>query len=161
MSNFIIVGKRLIPREHIAFVEPFDANANPRFQTTRDFQGRAVMVNRDSILLEERPEAFAEVNGFRMLPFDRVATNPAVHFRVEQFLPAEGFVPAKAFATRLLWRDLDGNDQSKLLLSEPETVLTIAVTGQAPAPAAAKLGKSARGNGRQRPRPPKTPCLHP
>ena len=159
MSNFITVGKRLIPRDHIAFVEPFDASANPRFQTTRNFQGRAVMVNRDSLLLEERPEAFAEANGFRMLVADRVATNPAVHFRVEQFIPAEGFVPAKAFTTRLLWRDLDGNDQSKLLLSAPETVLTVAVTGQAPASASVAAGTSARGTGRQRP--PKAPALHP
>jgi hypothetical protein len=160
MSNFIIVGKRLIPREHIAFVEPYDPAANPRFQTTRDFQGRVVMVNRDSILIEERPEAFAEANGFRMLPMDRVATSPAIHFRVEQFLPAEGFTPAKAFATRLLWRDLDGNDQSKLLLSEPETVLAVAVTGDMQASAASPPGV-ARADGRKRQRPAKSPALHP
>lgn len=131
MANFITVGRRLIPREHIAFVEPYDPNANPKFQTSRDFKGRVVMVNRDSILTEEPPQAFAEANGFRMLQMDRVATNPAVQFRVETFVPADGFAPAKAFATRLLWRDLDGNDQSKLLLSEPETVLAVAVRGDA------------------------------
>ena len=66
-----------------------------------------------------------------MLTIDRVATNPAIHFRVVSFLPAEGFKPSKAYATRLLWRDLDGNDQSKLPLSEPEMVLAIAVRREA------------------------------
>jgi len=65
-----------------------------------------------------------------MLAADRVATNPAVHFRVESFLPVEGFTPARAYMTRLLWRDLDGNEQSKLLLSEPETVLAVTVQGR-------------------------------
>jgi hypothetical protein len=151
MANFVIVGRRLIPREHIAFVEPYDPNANPRFQTSRDFKGRVVMVNRDSILIEETPQAFADANGFRMLPMDKVATNPAVHFRVETFVPAEGFTPAKAFATRLLWRDLDGNDQSRLLLSDPETVLAIAVTGDAPATAPSSA-TTRRGTPRKRTR---------
>jgi hypothetical protein len=131
MANFVTVGRRFIPREHIAFVEPFDPNANPKFQTSRDFKGRVVMVNRDSILIEETPHGFAEANGFRMLQMDRVATNPGIQFRVETFLPADGFTPKKAYTTRLLWRDLEGNEQSKLLLSEPETVLAIAVRGQA------------------------------
>jgi hypothetical protein len=129
MSNTITVGKRLIPKEEIAFVEPYDPNANPKFQTSREYQARLVMVNRESVLAEETPKAFAEANGFRMLQMDSVATNPAVHFRVESFAPAEGFTPGKAYATRLLWRDLDGNDQSKLLLSAPETVLAVAVRG--------------------------------
>lgn len=131
MSNFVIVGRRVIPPEHIALVEPYDPSANPKFQTTRDFKGRVVMVNRDSILIEETPQAFAEANGFRMLAADRVAANPVIHFRVESFLPADGFRPSKPFASRILWRDLDGNDQSKLLLSEPETVAAVVVRGEA------------------------------
>jgi hypothetical protein len=75
MANFVTVGRRLIPREHIAFVEPFDPNANPKFQTSRDFKGRVVMVNRDSVLIEELPHMFAEANSFRMLQMDCVATN--------------------------------------------------------------------------------------
>ena len=125
MANIVTVGRRLIPREHIAFVEPYDPAVNPRFQTTREFHGRVVLLNRDSVLVEDLPQAFAEANDFNMLEADRVATNPAVHFRVETFLRAEGFTPAKAYMTRLLWRDLDGNEQSKLLLSEPETVLAV------------------------------------
>lgn len=130
MSNTITVGKRLIPKEQIAFVEPYDPTANPKFQTSRDYRARLVMINpRESVLTEDTPKAFAEANGFRMLQLDGVATNPAVQFRVESFVPAEGFTPTKPFATRLLWRDLDGDDQSKLLLSQPETVLAVAVRG--------------------------------
>jgi hypothetical protein len=131
MSNFVLIGKRLIPREHVALVEPFSLEANPRLRTERDFKARVVLINRDSILNEETPEALAKEHGFRMLPADNVATNPAVSFRVETFAPAEGFKPAKPYVTRLLWRDLDGNDQSKLLLTDPETVLAIAVKGEA------------------------------
>lgn len=131
MSTFVTVGKRLIPREHIAFVEPYDPAANPKLQTSRDFLARVMLVNRDSILVEETPEAFAKANEFRMLPEDNVATNPAVHFQVETFEPTEGFNPSKPFASRLRWRDLDGNDQSKLLLSKPEAVLAVAVKGEA------------------------------
>lgn len=151
MANFIIVGKRLIPREHIAFVEPYDPAANPQFQTTRSFLGRVVMINRDSILVEEAPQTFADANGFRLLTADKIAANPAIHFRVETFVPAEGFTPSKAFATRLLWRDLDGNDQSKLLLSEPETVLSVVVQGAADT-SLAHLTPGPRGRSR-RPRP--------
>jgi hypothetical protein len=130
MSTFVTVGKRLIPREHIAFVEPYDPAANPRLQTARDFLARVMLINRDSILIEESPEAFAKANEFRMLPEDNVATNPAVHFQVETFEPTEGFSPTKPYATRLRWRDQDGNDQSKLLLSNPEAVLAVAVKGE-------------------------------
>lgn len=165
MSKFITVGKRFVPREHIAFVEPYDPAANPNFQTTREFRGRLVMTNRnESVLIEETPDAFAQANGFRMIPIDRVATNPAVQFRVETFVPAEGFVPSKGYLTRLLWRDPDGNDQSKLLLTEPETVLAIAVTGEAPqneGNGASPLGKIGRGMGRKRQRPAKALALHP
>jgi len=90
MTNIVTVGRRLIPREHIAFVEPYDPAANPRFQTAREFHGRVVLLNRDSVLIAELPQVFAEANGFNMLEADRVATNPAVHFRVETFLPAGG-----------------------------------------------------------------------
>jgi hypothetical protein len=97
------------------------------------------MVNlADSVLTEETPQAFAAANGFRMLQMDGVATNPAVRFRVESFVPAEGFAPRKEYVTRLLWRDLDGNDQSKLLLSDPETVLAVAVRGSTDAYAPAQ-----------------------
>jgi hypothetical protein len=121
MSTFVTVGKRLIPHEHIAFVELYDPSANSKIQTSRDFLARVMLVNRDSILIEETPEAFAKANEFRMLAEDNVAVNPVVRFQVETFEPSEGFNPSKPYASRLRWRDLDGNDQSKLLLSKAES----------------------------------------
>jgi hypothetical protein len=134
MSNAITVGKRLIPKEQIAFIEPFDPTANPDFQAGKSYRGRLVMVNpRESVLTEDAPQAFAEAHGFRMLKLDGVATNPDVRFRVENYVPGEGFKTTKPYATRLLWRDQDGSDQSKLLLSEPETVLAVVVRGRSDA----------------------------
>jgi hypothetical protein len=157
MSTFVIVGKRLIPREHIAFVESYDAAASPQLQTTRDFRGCVMMVNRDSILIEEPVSEFASANGFRMLLIDRFATNSAVALRVETFVAANGFKPNRANATRLLWRDLEGNEQCKLLLSEPDTALAIAVRGEVEAatPPDAVLRRS---NGKRRPRPVAAPA---
>jgi hypothetical protein len=132
----LTIGRRLIPSEHVALVEPFEPSPNGQFQTTREFFARVVLLNRESVLIEQTPQAFAEAQGFRLLRDDRVATNPMIHFRVETFEPAEGFTPSKAYASRLLWRDLDGNEQSKLLLSLPEDVLATAVRGEAPAQAA-------------------------
>jgi hypothetical protein len=91
MSAVIIIGNRLIPSEQIALVEPFDRAANPRLRSDRDFQGRIVLINRDSVLTEDTPTAFAQANGFRMLEEDQVAANPAIAFRVETFEPGEGF----------------------------------------------------------------------
>lgn len=129
MDNVITIGKRLIPIEHIAFVEPYDPSTNPKLQTSREYKARIVMINRDSVLTEQTPQSFAETYGFRVLETDQIVTNPAVAFRVETFEPADGFTPSKAFATRLLWRDRDGNDQSKLLLAMPETVLAVVLRG--------------------------------
>lgn len=129
MNNVITIGKRLIPIEHVAFVEPYDPSTNPKLQTSREYKARIVMINRDSVLTEQKPQSFAEAYGFRVLEQDQIATNPSVAFRVETFEPADGFTPSKAFATRLLWRDRDGNDQSKLLLAAPETVLSVVVLG--------------------------------
>lgn len=139
MTN-IVVGKRHIPLDHIALVEPFDPAAYPGMKTDKAFKARVVLIDRASVLTEETPEAFAEAQGFRMLAGESVATNPAIRFSVESFVPAEGFQPTKPFLTRLLWRDLDGNTQSKLLLSPPEVVLASAVTGAGEAPAAAREG---------------------
>jgi hypothetical protein len=129
MNNVITIGKRLIPIEHITFVEPYDPTTNPKLQTSRDYKSRIVMINRESILTEQTPQTFAKAHGFRLLEADQIATNPSIGFRVETFEPADGFTPSKAFATRLLWRDRDGNDQSKLLLASPETVLAVVLRG--------------------------------
>jgi hypothetical protein len=129
MTNTLTIGKRIIPLNHIALVEAFEPGANPRFQPAQAFQSRVVLLNRDSVLALAPVEALAKEHGFRLLADDHVAANPAVYFGVESFTPAEGFAPTKPYATRLKWRDLDGNDQSKLLLTGPEQVLAT-VTGE-------------------------------
>ena len=132
----LTIGRTLVPLEHIALVEHFEPTANPRLQTDKQFQSRVVMISRDSVLSEERWQTFAEAHGFRVLPEDALATNPAVQFRVQTFTPKEGFQPKKPYVTRLLWRDLDGNDQSKLLVTAAVSTVALAVKGESEAPAA-------------------------
>jgi hypothetical protein len=131
MQNIVTLGRRLVPIEQIAFVEPFDPAANPEFKPEKAYKARVVLLNRDSVLTEDTPQTFVKAHRFRMLSDDAVATNPAITFKVETFAPNEGFKPAKPYATRLMWRDQDGNEQSKLLLSKPETVIAVSVRGEA------------------------------
>ena len=90
-----------------------------------------MLIDPYSVLTEDTVEAFTEANKFRRLPDDNVATNPAVRFRVETFEPSEGFQPRKPYQSRLKWRDQDGNEQSKLLLTKPETVIAVVLRGEA------------------------------
>jgi hypothetical protein len=143
MDTTVTVGKRLIPIEQIALIEPFDAAAQAKLQTERPFQARIVLVDRESVLTEEALAAFAEKHAFRLLREDGIATSPAVRFSVEAFEPAEGFKPTKPYRSRLLWRDQDGQLQSKLLLAEPETVLSVVVRG-APEPSTASTSVTGR-----------------
>jgi len=75
----ITLGRRLVPLEQIALVEPFDPSANPRMQTDRPFKARVVLINRDSILTEEKPSP------------KRRASAPC---RKTAFLPIPGFILA-------------------------------------------------------------------
>lgn len=129
MDNLLRIGKRLIPLEHVALIEPYVPDANSPLQTTKFFKSRIVLLNRDSVLAEANPEEIAEEHSFRVLTTDGVATNPDIRFSVEEFQPAENFTPSKEYLTRLSWYDLDGNSQSKLLLTAPEVALSIAVRG--------------------------------
>jgi hypothetical protein len=92
-QNIIAIGRKRIPIEEIALVEPFEPPAEPapRFTSDKEFKTRVVLIDRYSVLTEDSVEAFAEANKFRRLPDDNVATNPAVRFRVETFEPSEGF----------------------------------------------------------------------
>ncbi|RED25779.1 hypothetical protein BJ123_13012 [Rhodopseudomonas thermotolerans] len=151
MSNMFIIGKRLVPVDHVALVEEYQPGSASRLQTSRDFKARVVLINRDSILTEETVEAFAADKGFSVIPGEGIAINPRVHFRVETFEPAEGFTPTKPYRSRLLWRDQDGNDQSKLLLAEPEIVLDITLKPVAdPAPDQSAERKAPRAAGRRK-----------
>jgi hypothetical protein len=123
VANFLIVGRRQIPRSSVALVEPCSFPDDSISRPTAHVYGRVVLINRDSILVGEYPVSFSRVHGFCWLSTDQAGLNPDVSFRVQDFLPPVGFVPSRAFASRVVWRDQDGNEQSKLLLSEPNTVL--------------------------------------
>ena len=123
MTNVITIGRRLIAIDQIAFIEPFDPSSASGIETSRKFEARVNLLNRDSCLTEETVGAFSAQHKFRLLQDDGVAINPLIDFRVETFEPTGEFAPAKAFKTRMLWRDHRGNDQSKLLLTAPEQVL--------------------------------------
>lgn len=144
----IVVGRKHIPLSQVALVEPFDPAAHPGMRSDKAFKARIVLTDRQSVLTEDTVEDFAEAHGFRLIAQDQVVTNPAVRFSVESFVKAEGFEPTKPFASRLLWRDLDGNTQSKLLLSPPDAVLAIAVTGDAAPDATGEPPRE--GGGRKR-----------
>lgn len=127
----VTVGKRLIPRQHIALVEPFDPSAHPGMKTEKAFKARVVLIDRQSVLTEDPPEAFTSAQGFRLLVDERIGINTAaIRFNVETFAPTEGFEPTKPYKSRLMWRDLEGNTQSKLMLSLAEHVLAIVVKGE-------------------------------
>jgi hypothetical protein len=85
MEDVITVGKRLLPVEQIALVEPFDPTSNPEFKPEKNFKARVVLLNRDTVLTEVSPQEFAKAQGFRMLTEDNVAANPAIAFSVESF----------------------------------------------------------------------------
>jgi hypothetical protein len=148
--NILTIGKRLISLEQIAYIEPFDPAANPEFKPEKDFKARLVLLNRDVVLAENSPKEFAEANGFHLLAEDDVAVNPSVAFRVETFTPTESFKPGKAYRTRIKWRDANGNEQSKLLVTEPETV--VAGLSQRGANRAAKRSPRRPGRAKRGPR---------
>lgn len=138
MENVITLGKRFLPVEQIALVEPFDPTSNPDFKPEKEFKARVVSLNRDTVLTEMTPQEFAKAQGFRMLTEDNVAANPTIAFSVESFQPTESFKPAKPYLTRLKWRDREGNEQSKLLLTKPEAVLALVLRQPDAAPSAQK-----------------------
>jgi hypothetical protein len=121
--NIITIRKRLVTAEQIALVEPFDPESNPEFKPEKDYKARVVLLNRDTVLLQTSPQEFSETNGFHFLADENVAVSPTMAFRVETFMPTENFKPKKEYRSRIKWRDPDGNDQSKLLVMEPEAVV--------------------------------------
>ena len=50
----ITIGKRLVPVEQVAFVEPFDPSSNPEFKPEKAFKGRVVLLNREKCLQSRR-----------------------------------------------------------------------------------------------------------
>ncbi len=144
----ITIGKKLVSVEQVAFVEPFDPTANPEFKPEKDYKGRIVMLNRDIVLTEQTPQEFAAEHELHLFTEDSVAVNRAIVFRVETFEPTESFRPAKPYKTRLKWRDLTGGEQSKLLLTEAETVIAEILGVKAELAKAAKRPARRPGRGR-------------
>jgi hypothetical protein len=161
-QNIIAIGRKRVPIEAIALVEPFQPPAEQpsRFTSEKHFKARVVFIDRDSALTEDTFEAFAEAHKFRRLPDDSVATNPAVRFRVETFEPSEGFQPRKPYQSRLKWRDQDGEEQSKLLLTNPETVIAVVLRGEA-APAHPQQSPNEAPAPQRRSRKPAAPGVQP
>jgi hypothetical protein len=119
----LTIGRKLVPLAQVAFVELFDPTANPEFKPEKEYKARLILLNREIVLLEQTVEAFANEHGLHLFNEDHVATNQAIVFRVEVFEPTPDFNPAKPYKTRLKWRDLAGAEHSKLLLTEPQTVI--------------------------------------
>lgn len=46
MANVITLGKRLLPVEQIALVEPFAPSSNPNFKPEKEFKARIVLLSR-------------------------------------------------------------------------------------------------------------------
>jgi hypothetical protein len=143
----ITIGKRLVPAEQVAFVEPFDPSSNPEFKPEKDFKGRVVLLNREIVLTEQTPQEFAAEHGLHLFAEDSVAVNWAIRFKIETFEPTESFKPTKPYQTRLKWSDLAGDEQSKLLLTAPETVIAeiLSAKTETPAPAKQPAGRPGRG----------------
>jgi hypothetical protein len=87
--QIITIGKKLVPAEQIAFIEAFDPASNPEFKPERDFKGRVVLLNRDTVLTKMTPQEFSDAHGFHLLFENSVAINLSLAFRVETFEPTE------------------------------------------------------------------------
>jgi hypothetical protein len=144
MQDIITIGRRLILREQIAYAEPFDPTNNPDFKSDRPFKVRVVLLNRDTALAETSLQEFADACGLHMLDQDMIAVNPLIAFCVETFTSTESFKPEKSYLTRLKWRDLQGNEHSKLLLTAPETVVAVALRGGSESPPRSGVERPAR-----------------
>lgn len=159
MSETVKIAKRLVPLEHIVLLEPLTPEDLARIKTERPLKSRVVLLNRESVLMEEELATFAEKYGFRILGGeDGIAANPLVSFSVEAFSPSDLFEPTKPYRSRLMWKDQTDQSQSKLLLAEPETVLAVVIRGE---PVAASEGKSVAKRSRRTRRPSTRPSASP
>jgi len=128
--TIITNGKRLIPSEQVAFVEPFDPSANTEFKPEKDFKGRIILLDREIVLTEQTPQEFANEHKLHLFAEDGIAINPLIRFKIETFEPSDGFTPTKPYRTRIKWTDLGGEKQSKLLLTAPELVMNELLTAK-------------------------------
>ncbi|MGA2998763.1 hypothetical protein [Bradyrhizobium sp.] len=130
MSNVIQVARKILPIEQVVLVEPFVPPSDTPLRTTKEFLSRIVLLDRVSVLSEESPEDLAQSISFRFVTLDRVGTNPAIAFRLETFVPTDQFNPSRPYQSRLLWKDSEGNDRSKLMLAPPDELLAVVIRGE-------------------------------
>ena len=145
----ITIGKRLISADQVAFVEPFDPAANPEFKPEKDFKARVVLLDRDAVLTEQTPGQFAEAHELHLFAEDDVAVNRSIVFKIETFEPTDSFNPTKPYKTRLKWNDASGGDQSKLLVTPPETVIAEILDAKVQAPVQPKRAARRPARGRK------------
>jgi hypothetical protein len=112
-----------------------------------------VLLDRDVLLSEQLPRAFAEEHGLHLFPEDDVAVNRSIQFKIEMFEPTEKFNPSRPYKTRLKWSDANGGDQSKLLVTALEAVIAglLEAKVNTPAeskPAARRPARARRGSAR-------------
>jgi hypothetical protein len=102
-QNIIIIEREHVPVEQIAYIEPFETPANGQFKPEKAYKGRVVLINRETVLTEDTPQAFAEANEFRLLPEDNVATvtSGAKLTEKQRFEFAEVWCPGEC---RFRWR---------------------------------------------------------
>jgi hypothetical protein len=77
----ITIGKRLVPAEQVAFVEPFDPSSNPEFKPEKDFKGRVVLLNREVVLTGQTPQEFAAEHDVTRLSVFPGGTAPGIDVR--------------------------------------------------------------------------------
>jgi hypothetical protein len=145
MQNILTAGRHLIPVEQIVSIETFDPAQNPGVNSDRPYRSRVVLIDRNTHLSEETLEVLAEKVGFRFLAQDKTAFNPHLTYRVETFVTTPTFIPERPFKTRLKWRDADGEEQSKLLLTSPEIVISILMRAEAQSLSGAQPPKRTSG----------------
>jgi hypothetical protein len=124
--------------DQVAFVELFDPSSNPEFKPEKHYKGRVVLLDRDIVLTEQTVQEFAETHGLHLFVEDSVAVNKSIKFKIELFEATESFKPTKRYKTRLKWDDLAGAEQSKLLVTAPETVIAEILNAKVEAPVEAK-----------------------
>jgi hypothetical protein len=130
MPNVIQVARKILPIEQVVLIEPFVPPSDTPLRTTKEFLSRIVLLDRVSVLSEESPEDLTRSNGFRFVTIDRVGTNPAILFRLETFMPTDLFNPTRPYQSRLIWKDSEGNDRSKLMLAPPDALLAVVIRGE-------------------------------
>jgi hypothetical protein len=82
MQNVITLGRRFVPVEQIAFVEPFDPASNPKLKSDNAFKARVILLNRDTVLTEQTVQELADAQAFR-----QGRRNPA--FETAKFGPGQ------------------------------------------------------------------------